>query len=343
MHWLFQPSHKQNIVESDIPQWIEEGTPRLDHCPQAGVGTLLIRASAPQCCLHEEEIAMKVLLKSTGRAVEEMAPEHPSMRTLIGTTNDTILQVTEQVYQGEWTLAPNLLSCQQNKDCMRELQQELNKCMARAGLHGAPHLAGSSRSRRCSHGCSASQTQSPSAELQRREAVKWPRKESLIGWSRSQKWCSQSRGRSRSRWHQSPSPEHLGQSQSPSPSPPRSSPTGEWLCLHMKGLKLQSRTWESRSRTWQSRAPTLVEERPKRQVRFNIDDELGSEPTLPPDVTLFLAKGETVEWLNAPISATTGPMDAPQPIPREGPQWSSTPIRGARPKVPAWPSTAQSQ
>ena len=39
-------------------------------------------------------------------AAKEMALEHPSMRTLIGATDDTILQVAEQVYQGEWTLAP---------------------------------------------------------------------------------------------------------------------------------------------------------------------------------------------------------------------------------------------
>ena len=42
-------------------------------------------------------------------------------------------------------------------------------------------------------------------------------------------------------------------------------------------------------------APTPVEEKSKRQVWFNVDDELGSEPTLPQGMTLFLAKGETVK------------------------------------------------
>ena len=66
-----------------------------------------------------------------------MAPEHPSMRTLIGATDETILQVAEQVYWEEWTLAPN------SRTTVREgYRQELNKCMARAGLQGAPGSAG---------------------------------------------------------------------------------------------------------------------------------------------------------------------------------------------------------
>ena len=42
------------------------GTPRLDYCPQARVGTLLIGACAPVCGLHEEERVLKVLPKITG-------------------------------------------------------------------------------------------------------------------------------------------------------------------------------------------------------------------------------------------------------------------------------------
>ena len=269
-----------------------------------------------------------------------MAPEHSSMWTLIGATDEVILQVAEQVYWGEWTLAPSVLSHWQQDDCMRELRQELNWHMPRAGLQGTPGLAGPSRSRRCSHDCSTLQTHSPSVEPRGREGDKWPREDSPTGWSWSWMWCSQSRSRSRSRWCQSPSPWHWGQSQSPSPSPLRSSPAGKQLCLHMRGLKLQSRTQGSRSRTQQSRALTPAEEKPKKQVRFSIDDELGSEPMLPSSVTLFLAEGETVEHSDALISTTTEPRDSPQPTLREGLQWSSTPTVGPRPKVPAWPSTA---
>ena len=55
----------------------------------------------------------------------------------------------------------------------------------------------------------------------------------------------------------------------------------------MQALKLQAKTWESRSRAQQSSAPPLAEENPKRQVRFNLDEELGGEPILPTSMTLF--------------------------------------------------------
>ena len=124
-----------------------------------------------------------------------MAPEHPSMWILIGSTDKAILQVAEQVYCGEWTLASSVLSCWQQDDCMRELQQELNRHMSRAGLQGAPGLAEPSRSRSHSCGCSTWQAHSPSEEPWGREVAKWPREVSPTGQSGSQRWCSQLRTR----------------------------------------------------------------------------------------------------------------------------------------------------
>ena len=49
----------------------------------------------------------------------------------------------------------------------------------------------------------------------------------------------------------------------------------------MWDLKLQARTPESRSRVWQNRAPFLAEESSKKQVRFNLNEEFGGEPTFP--------------------------------------------------------------
>ena len=84
---------------------MKKGTPRLDHHPQARVETLPIGVSAPQCGLHEEEEHQRHSQRSQAEEAEEAAPEHPSMRTLIGTTDDAIIQVAEQVYQGSgpWT------------------------------------------------------------------------------------------------------------------------------------------------------------------------------------------------------------------------------------------------
>ena len=106
--------------------------------------------------------------RSQGKETKEEAPEHPSTRALLGTIDDNVINVAGQVYQGEWTLVPSMLSHCQHDECMRELQCELNRWMVRASLqevqetHGTLSLSRASRSRRCSQGCSASQTWSPS-------------------------------------------------------------------------------------------------------------------------------------------------------------------------------------
>ena len=59
----------------------------------------------------------------------------------------------------------------------------------------------------------------------------------------------------------------------------------------MEHLHLQMRPYKSRSRAWQYDVP--IEERPPRrkQVRFYLDEELGSDPMLPLHLTLFFAEG----------------------------------------------------
>ena len=99
--------------------------------------------------------------RSQAEETEETNPEHPSMRTLIGATDDAIIQMAEQVYQEKWALAPSMLSHHQHDDCMRELWQELSQHIARASLQGTSSLRRPSRSRRHSWGCSALQTCSP--------------------------------------------------------------------------------------------------------------------------------------------------------------------------------------
>ena len=65
---------------------------------------------------------------------EEMAPDHPSIGTLLGSTDQEILDVAEQVYWGEYMLVPSKLPCPQQEEYIAELHLELSQCMVRAGL-----------------------------------------------------------------------------------------------------------------------------------------------------------------------------------------------------------------
>ena len=61
----------------------------------------------------------------------------------------------------------------------------------------------------------------------------------------------------------------------------------------------------------------------KNQVRFDVDQEFGDNPTLPQGLTLFLVEGMAKEWDDATSSSTPMPVDSPQPPHCEGP--SATP------------------
>ena len=79
-----------------------------------------------ECLLHNTTAMQKkehlmCSLRSQAEETEEMAPEHPSMSTPIGATDDAIIPVAEEVYRGEWTLGPSVLSQHHHDDCMREL------------------------------------------------------------------------------------------------------------------------------------------------------------------------------------------------------------------------------
>ena len=42
---------------------------------------------------------------------KEMAQEHPSIRIPVGSTDQKILDVMEQVYRGQYEVAPTVLPC----------------------------------------------------------------------------------------------------------------------------------------------------------------------------------------------------------------------------------------
>ena len=76
----------------------------------------------------------------------------------------------------------------------------------------------------------------------------------------------------------------------------------------------------------------------KKQVRFNMDEDLGENPTLPMDLTTFLKEGTAKEQDNAPspsVPLTVDPWQLPH---NDGQQCHPTYMGGASPKVPVIPS-----
>ena len=132
------------------------------------------------------------------------AIEHPSMQTLVGSRNADFLQVAEQIYKGEYMVAPSMFSHTQQEDLMKDLCRELSGHLTQTGLQGDRVPAElPSRSWRCSWG--------PEKEDQALE-VKWQDR-----WSRSGRTRTHSRGQNGSRWQQSRFPLHPTWCQSPSP------------------------------------------------------------------------------------------------------------------------------
>ena len=106
---------------------------------------------------------------------------------------------------------------------------------------------------------------------------------------------------------------------------------GEWVeaasePFPSQHLNLQPRSHISRSMAWQDNTPTLAEENPRKQVRYEMDEELDDDPTLLLGLTLFLAEDMAAEWDDTPTSSTPMPMDSP---------WPAHYMVGAWPKVPA--------
>ena len=179
-------------------------------------------------------------------------------------------------------VAPSVLPCHKQDACMRELCQELARCMARASLQS--ETRSSSRGQRLLCSCSALQTQYPSAGPWGVESANQPNEDTPAAWLQP-RWHSQRRNRSRQ--HQSPSPSGPSQCQLPSPSPPQSHPVNEWLNCSMEHLDLQTRPQKSRSRAWWNDASTPAEEKLKKQFRFKVDEELDDDPMLPLGLTLW--------------------------------------------------------
>ena len=95
----------------------------------------------------------------------------------------------------------------------------------------------------------------------------------------------------------------------------------------MENLCLQSISQEYRSRTWQCNASPQAEEKPRKQVQFEVDEELDDQPSLPTDLVHFLVEGA------APEQSSTPSLPAQLPAPTKSPQHSHAWTVGAWPKV----------
>ena len=102
--------------------------------------------------------------------------------------------------------------------------------------------------------------------------------------------------------------------------------------------------------TYQEHPPPQepIEEHPpkqetKKQVGFEVEDDLGNNSTLHMDLTTFLAGARAKESDDALSPSTPLSMDPPQPPPNEAPQCHPTHMGGFHPKVPTKTSAAWSQ
>ena len=118
------------------------------------------------------------LLQQTNTA-EGKALEHPSVGTLLGSTDKEILDVVEQVYRRQNKVVPSVLPHRLQDQFVARLHEELGQHLVRASLQSLMATAQSlSRRRKHLQTHSSSQARSPSAESRRKEIAKWLRGDS---------------------------------------------------------------------------------------------------------------------------------------------------------------------
>ena len=243
---LLKQGSQQDPLGSTVSGWNKERTSRLEHHLQTRMGSLSPGAYAPQHCLYPEKRVSKVF-PSTSFCWDD-DPWTPFYENPFRVPICRDFVDCWRCLQGECAVAPHILPCRQQDECMRELHQELTMYMARTGLEYKSGLARSTaRGRRCSHSHSVSQACSPSAGPWGMELAKWLKEDTPTWWSglrrHSHTWA-----RDRLRWHKNPYHQFPGWCQSPSLSSPWSCPADGWLSCSMKDLNLQPRSCKSRSR-----------------------------------------------------------------------------------------------
>ena len=113
----------------------------------------------------------------------------------------------------------------------------------------------------------------------------------------------------------------------PLPIPLQSHPADEWFHHSMENLEFQPKSQESKNRAQWHDASLQKEEKPRKQVQFEVDEELGDELDLPSDLTHFVAKAQLQSNGMFPVWLLGHPQVSSE---------------GALPKVLAAASTSQS-
>ena len=110
---------------------------------------------------------------------EDMVPKQLSVQALLGSQGKDILHIAEDIYCGQYQLAPSNFLHLHLDLLKQELHDDLDQRLVRTGLHSAISSDRShSRGRACSHSpqcsCSSSQAWSPSSETSRWEGTTSP-------------------------------------------------------------------------------------------------------------------------------------------------------------------------
>ena len=115
----------------------------MESGPMARVGTVPLRAALLHYLCHEEEGAAMLQTKTPHPATMagDMAPVQSSVWILLGSMNEDILRLAEDIYCGQYQLALSILTCQHYDLLMQDLHDELDWWLIRAGLHSTTQIA----------------------------------------------------------------------------------------------------------------------------------------------------------------------------------------------------------
>ena len=100
------------------PSWIECGE-------ETGMGAVLVGMPPPYHFCYVEKRAGKTCAKALSlphtTTAKEMVPNHPSVRSLLGSMDEEILKLAEEVYWGQCGAVPSILTHQHQDQFMDEL------------------------------------------------------------------------------------------------------------------------------------------------------------------------------------------------------------------------------